>query len=757
MNAILSPVDVPPVQDVSLADFVEEFGAGLLRSVAESYPPVYDGQANPHRSEVLQSLSREPFPAQAERVQALCRLLFDEQDRAAVLNAEMGTGKTMMAICVAAIAQQLEGLARVLVIAPPHLVYKWRREIRETVRGSRVWVLNGPDTLAKLIHLKTALRSGTEPEGPEFFILGRVRMRMGFHWRPSRFKRRIYRRVGGELDQRGPYRAFDVSACPRCWQVIRDENHDPIPAIGDDKRITCSCGERLWTLYRPTAARSKVDLVREAMCGLPTVGPKTADRLLTLFGADMLGGMIEDNLYEFVNLMNEDGDLVFSDSQAKRIERALANLEIGFGQGGYQATEFIKRYLPPGFFGLLVVDEGHEYKNDGSAQGQAMAVLSARARKVLLLTGTLMGGYADDLFHLLWRLNPGRLIEAGYRRNGRGSGSAVLAFMQDHGVLKEIFTETDGGDHRTARGSRVTRHVTKAPGFGPRGVVEHVLPCTVFLRLGDLGRALPEYREYTHDVPMEDTQAGIYRSMEQTLKQEMREALAKGDRTLLGVVLNALLAWPDGGFRTEVIRHPRRRDTLFFAGALFGAQEPAPKEQVLIDRCRKERAENRRVLVYTVYTGTRDTANRLKTLLQGAGLHTAVLRASVDTAKREDWILDQVERGCEVLIANPELVKTGLDLLDFPTIVFMQTGYNVYTLQQAARRSWRIGQHRPVQVHYLGYAMTAQVTCLGLMAKKIAVSQSTSGEAPTTGLDVFNQDVESIEIALAKRLLDLAA
>lgn len=65
----------------------------------------------------------------------------------------------------------------------------------------------------------------------------------------------------------------------------------------------------------------------------------------------------------------------------------------------------------------------------------------------------------------------------------------------------------------------------------------------------------------------------------------------------------------------------------------------------------------------------------------------ADLKATVDTARREDWILDQVDRGIDVLITNPELVKTGLDLLDFPTIAFLQTGYNVYTLQQAARRS----------------------------------------------------------------------
>jgi tripartite-type tricarboxylate transporter receptor subunit TctC len=48
---------------------------------------------------------------------------------------------------------------------------------------------------------------------------------------------------------------------------------------------------------------------------------------------------------------------------------------------------------------------------------------------------------------------------------------------------------------------------------------------------------------------------------------------------------------------------------------------------------------------------------------------------------------------------------------------------------------------------------TTQITCLQLMAKKIAVSQSTSGDVPDTGLDVLNQEDDSIEVALAKQLL----
>lgn len=78
---------------------------------------------------------------------------------------------------------------------------------------------------------------------------------------------------------------------------------------------------------------------------------------------------------------------------------------------------------------------------------------------------------------------------------------------------------------------------------------------------------------------------------------------------------------------------------------------------------------------------------------------------------------------------------------------------NIYTLQQAARRSWRIGQKQSVKVVYLGYAATSQMTCLSLMAKKILVSQSTSGDVPESGLDVLNQDGDSIEVALARQLV----
>lgn len=729
---------------LSLSDFVAEFGDDLLDSLNRANPPVYIGTPRAQRQKIITGLKRQLFSAQADVVHAVTELLIDRGERAAIVNGEMGCGKTTVGIATAA-ALNAEGYRRTLVLSPPHLVYKWRREIQETVAGAKVWVLNGPDTLVKLLKLREQLN--VPAQGQEFFVLGRVRMRMGFHWKPVFVRKRVAMGV--------------VGTCPDCGHVITDLDGEPVNPIdldAEEHRRKCSdCQAPLWTLMRPRSLSisDQSSAVLKALKRIPTIGEVTAQKLMKKFGDGFLASMLGDNIHEFINLMDDRGELVFSDRQAHRMERAMANMEFGFGEGGYQPSEFIKRYLPQGAFDLLIADEAHEYKNGGSAQGQAMGVLAAKSRKTLLLTGTLMGGYGDDLFYLLFRALPSRMIEDGYRPSKTGSmTSAAMAFMRDHGVLKDIYSESKGTAHKTAKGSKISVRTVKAPGFGPKGVLRCVLPFTVFLKLKDIGgNVLPPYDEEFREVAMDDAQASAYRDLAECLTTMLKQALAKRDTTLLGVVLNVLLAWPDTCFRAENVVHPRTRDTLAFVGSQFGEFELMPKERELIEICKAEKAQGRKTLVYSTYTATRDTTSRLKVLLEQAGLKVAVLRSSVDASRREDWIAEQLDRGIDVLVTNPDLVKTGLDLLEFPTIVFMQSGYNVYTLQQAARRSWRIGQKLAVRVIYLGYAATSQMTCLSLMARKIMVSQSTSGDVPESGLDVLNQDGDSVEVALARQLL----
>lgn len=147
-----------------------------------------------------------------------------------------------------------------------------------------------------------------------------------------------------------------------------------------------------------------------------------------------------------------------------------------------------------------------------------------------------------------------------------------------------------------------------------------------------------------------------------------------------------------------------------------------------------ERAQGRRVFVYAVYAERHDVVGRLSALLRQTGVRAEALRATLPPEEREEWLERAVRRGVEVVVANPALVQTGLDLIEFPTLVFYETGYSIYLLRQASRRSWRIGQTKPVRVVYLCYRGSMQERALQLMARKLVSSLALEGKLSGDGL-----------------------
>jgi len=135
------------------------------------------------------------------------------------------------------------------------------------------------------------------------------------------------------------------------------------------------------------------------------------------------------------------------------------------------------------------------------------------------------------------------------------------------------------------------------------------------------------------------------------------------------------------------------------------------------------------------------------------GIDTEILRASVAPEKREECIRKKVDSGTDVVIANPKLVQTGLDLYDFPELTFYQTGYSIFTLRQASRRSWGIGQKRPVTVNYLYYRPTMQERAMHLMGSKLEASLAIEGKFSEEGLFAMTQG-EDMTTSMAKALVD---
>lgn len=105
------------------------------------------------------------------------------------------------------------------------------------------------------------------------------------------------------------------------------------------------------------------------------------------------------------------------------------------------------------------------------------------------------------------------------------------------------------------------------------------------------------------------------------------------------------------------------------------------------------------------------------------------------------------------MITNPRLIETGLDLLEFPSIIYFQTGYSTFTLRQSSRRSWRIGQKEDVHVYYMTYAGTAQATALSLMADKMQVALAVEGNLSDAGLTALAEGDASIMVKMAKTLI----
>ena len=79
--------------------------------------------------------------------------------------------------------------------------------------------------------------------------------------------------------------------------------------------------------------------------------------------------------------------------------------------------------------------------------------------------------------------------------------------------------------------------------------------------------------------------------------------------------------------------------------------------------------------------------------------------------------------------------------------------YSVYVMRQASRRSWRIGQTRPVKVVFISYRNTLQADALKLVAKKLQSSLAVDGELPEDGLAAFGDDGDDLMMALARKIV----
>jgi len=642
-----------------LATFLSEHGEAIARTTLRAYPPVYSARNRDDWGFDLTRVRRRPLGAQGDAIRAVALSL--QRHRGTNLVGEMGTGKTT----IAASAAYLAGIRRTLVLTPPHLVRKWKREIEETVPLASAVIVTTVGDLARLPR---------DERRPQFVILSRERAKLSYRWQPAVVSR--LEASGGRMRYAEDGEPLRRLCCPDCFEPVLDEEGLPVELdrLRRRKHRCERCGSPLWQADRS--------------------GPRR-----------------------------------------------------------YPLAEYISRRLA-GHFELLVVDEQQEYKARGSAQGIAAGTLAEACGRTLTLTGTLAGGYASTLFHLLWRFSPAVREEFAYGEEGR--------WVARYGLVERITKRGDDGayeDGRTSRRRGYRTRTVEKPGVSP-AVLFHLIGNTVFLRLADVASGLPDYKEEVRlitldrsneadDVP---SQAAAYRQLADALHAAVMQALQGGSRRLLGAYLQALLAYPDACTQGETVVDPGSGEVIASAPALPD-DRLYPKEQAIVDLALAERAQGRRLLVYVTHTQSRDITGRFERVLGEAGLRVATLKAdTVPPDRREEWVERRVREGVEVLITHPRLVQTGLDLLAFPTIAWAEVEYSVYVMRQASRRSWRIGQRHPVRIVYFAYRATLQAQALALVARKLQASLVVEGELGDGGLAAHGTEGEDLTLALARAL-----
>jgi len=671
--------------------------ANLLGTrILEQFPALH--QVQDPLSPRIERLLRRPFPAQAVAIMGLAKRW--RQARTGMVVAECGTGKTL--ISLGAIHVHSEGRPfTALAMVPPHLVEKWAREAFLTLPGVRVFVIDD-------------LRNGGDES--KHHGVNEVRLRQG------RIVREGLSTTLSELRLRGE-------------------------STSSRKRWSSLCGRP--SLFIVGRERAKLGYFWRHSYRVPRSGPylgcvvncDTGKPVFTNEGRLTIADFEKVKIAETIDTRGDKSCRPFHSplwqADADKIRRMAP-------------IEFIGRYMP-GWFDYAVCDEIHQLAGD-TAQGNALGTLSSSTDRIVGLTGTLLGGYADDLFNTLFRLEAAGMKEHGYEWGTTGRS----AFMQDYGVLETI-TKVEPENNRCSK-AKTTSMVRRKPGASPLLFGEFLMQLCAFVFLEDISGELPPYEENYVSVAMDPLLMAAYRELEDAIRKALKEH--RGNRSVMSTMLNTLLLYPDhpyglGTLYGKEFDEELKRNVRFVIAETRDLPEKQlySKERRLIEEIKKELAEGRRCQVFAVYTQKHDVTARLQRILTNEGIRTAVLRASVDTSKREAWYARQIKEGVQVVISHPKLVETGLDLLDFPTIIFYESGYSLHTLRQASRRSWRIGQRRPVRVKFLCYEGTMQTSCLRLMGKKLLVALTMEGKFAGEGLQTIDEDDDMLS-AMARELVE---
>lgn len=412
---------------------------------------------------------------------------------------------------------------------------------------------------------------------------------------------------------------------------------------------------------------------------------------------------------------------------------------------GFKPTESFGKYLRrkmkwKKLFDFLIVDEAHGMTADHSVQTQMMRDFIKVSKKTMLMTGTLSNGYSSSLYFLLYAVMPKRMKEWGFDIENKG----LTKWIDSYGARKRV---SRGGSNSAPQEKAI---------INPTLVMHHLAPFTVWGKIEDLNYPMPKYSE---SVEVADIEPEILTAMSNTHNEALAilNSLPEDAKPSFGAVTKSMLYISNNPFKHYNLK-------LKYKGEVIGEVHTQPiftdetyitaKERRMLEIIKTNLAEERKIMIYTYFNKTAFSYDRIAKVLyqELPNLSFAIMPDSLSSEKIGDWFVSASVKH-DVVIVPYKRVATGLDIPQYPEIIFYEEEYNIREILQASRRPYRaVIQKKDVHVNHLVQA-GPQAIAMKLISEKIAASKIVEGEVYSEeGVESFS--VDSIEIALKQRLAE---
>lgn len=695
----------------TVSQYLNKYGITIANRIRESFNPLFDPVQEPicdKLQEINSYLKKNAgyslYAAQLATAESLKRQL--DRAKVGLVIAECGSGKTK--IGSVALAAHQDGRKSInAVMCPSHVTKKWVREIEESIPNTKAAVVHNLSEIDKIFE---EYELGNKSM---YIILSKERARDGYMKQPAA----IYSR------------SKKAYLCPWCGEIIEmdlveDGTHYTVRA--DQfffKRETTqnhkckSCGNVLWSAINPKDLRVKYN------------------KWIKIGG---YGFVYRDFAVRHLEVTKDQRVLA-------KLEEIIANPDRPFIAKGAYTRYAMSKYIAERFKKIdgVILDELHQFKGD-SGQGDAMETLVGCSKKVIGMTATLINGYSSGLFYLLYRIVP-RLMQIDNKSYENPS-----AFNDEYGVTEMTYELPEGDYNANSRSKKKLLRQRQKPGVSPLVYSRFLLDCAVFLSLNDMGKHLPDYEEIPVPLDLPEDVKKEYERIESSFRSCMqaRDATA---RKLMSSFMSLLTTYPDQPYDNEPIYFPKSDIPAIEPKSIGGFDVLQEKETAVLDIVKRKVQNGEKVLLYTSWIKI-DSQDKLKKILEDKGYRVAVLEQRVKPEKREEWVQKKLNAGLDILITNPSLVETGLDLNAFTTLIYYNIGYNLFTFRQSSRRSWRINQTAPrIEVYILYYKDVMQARAIRLMASKLAAATLVEGNFSDEGLAAMS-DCSDMTSELAKEL-----